>query len=466
MIYDPWPHGEAELLKFTDWLNSLNDHIKFTVSYKLGGGIEFLDTYIYDRDGKLETSLYSKPSDTHAYLPPSSCHPYHVCKNNPSQIAWRIRKISSEDSEYGIARDKFSNFLKDRGYSDDIIEESFCKFDSADRATLYQPKSNEQSKKKCFPLVSEFNPHLPAIPPVLSKYKYLLELDPVVRAAIPSGSIFASYKQPSSILDMLVHSKFSSSSISSDSSSNGCKSCNKCFLCKYYLIETDKFKSYHSLAEFNINYPIYCSTEGVIYLIQDLVCQRSYVGSSIDSMKTRMSNYKNHLKTNYKGCEMAQHFQEVQSDTHSLYCDGNANMRTKAFQNSYDEHLSKQINIIIIEHVDLSSVETTKEKRAVIESREGYWQTQLRTLTRYGGLNKKDERKITNKRNANKFKAPTSSNSQPVEHSEFPSQTQPNKTQNVPCSLPNHPYNPTPIDPTSHTHHPPRLRRCKRLRNT
>lgn len=31
-IYDPWPHGEAELIKFTDWLNSLNEQISFTVN--------------------------------------------------------------------------------------------------------------------------------------------------------------------------------------------------------------------------------------------------------------------------------------------------------------------------------------------------------------------------------------------------------------------------------------------------
>ena len=63
-------------------------------------------------------------------------------------------------------------------------------------------------------------------------------------------------------------------------------------------------------------------------------------------------------------------------------------MRAKEFQNKYDEHLSSQIEVIIIEEVDLSSFETTKEKRVAIESREGFWQTQLRTLTRYGGLNK------------------------------------------------------------------------------
>ena len=52
--------------------------------------------------------------------------------------------------------------------------------------------------------------------------------------------------------------------------------------------------------------------------------------------------------------------------------------------------------------MDLSNIETTSEKRQKIEIREGYWQTQLRTLTRYGGLNKKDERKLTHNRLARK----------------------------------------------------------------
>ncbi len=94
---------------------------------------------------------------------------------------------------------------------------------------------------------------------------------------------------------------------------------------------------------------------------------------------------------------MAQHF-AVSSDTHSLYSDGIANNRSKEYQNNYDKHLSEQIKIILIERVDLSLAATTKEKRVLIEVREGYWQTQLRTLSRYGGLNKKDERIITNKR--------------------------------------------------------------------
>ena len=124
--------------------------------------MEYLETFIYDRDGILHTKLFSKESDTHAYLPPTSCHPYHICKNNPSQVARRVRKINSEESEYVISRKKFAEYLGVRGYSTAFVEESFSKFDNVDRSTLYQKgnNKNELGERK-FPLISEFNPHLP-----------------------------------------------------------------------------------------------------------------------------------------------------------------------------------------------------------------------------------------------------------------------------------------------------------------
>ena len=350
---------------------------------------------------------------------------------------------------------------------------------------MYNPSDSDNGTngKRCFPLVSEFNPHLPAIPPVLHKYKYLLELDTVVSAAIPPDSIFASYKQPKSIKAMLVHSRFQSSgntATSTASNSNfGCKPCNNCFLCKHYLIETDTFQSYHCDTVFKINQELNCNTEGVIYLILDFICRRCYVGSTVDNMKVRMSNYKNHLKIKHKGCEMAQHFAEVEDGTHSLLVDHTVNMRSKEFQNRYDCHLSDQIKVIVIDRVDLSSAETTKEKRALLEVQEGYWQTQLRTLVRYGGLNKKDERKISNKRLANKFKAVVSSSPQPspepsleanpslpasCPNPSLPSMATPDPSPALPCPAAPAPPLASPAAPDPTPGSSPPLRRSSRLR--
>ena len=48
----------------------------------------FLDITVILRDGKVQTDLYSKPTDMHQYMAMSSCHPWH-CKqaNKLSHIA-------------------------------------------------------------------------------------------------------------------------------------------------------------------------------------------------------------------------------------------------------------------------------------------------------------------------------------------------------------------------------------------
>ena len=315
-------------------------------------------------------------------------------------MARRVRKICSEDTSFESARTKFSGLLKERGYSDSSISEAFEKFASIDRVELFTLNESSNTHKRCFPLVTEFNPHLPKVTPVLQRHKHILTLDPTVNEAIPQDSIFASFGQPKNIKELLVHSKFISTreNTSADFSCKGCK--NKCYLCKHFLVECRSFKSFECATEFKIKQVLDCNTQGVIYLLLDDICKRSYIGSTIDSMKTRMSNYKSHLKTNHSGCEMAQHFDET-CDLHSLYkVDGASSSRSKLSQDNFDSHLGNQIKVIIIEKVDLSLAESTKEKRNLIEIREGFWQTQLRTLVRYGGLNKKDERAISNKRKA------------------------------------------------------------------
>ena len=54
--------------------------IKFTSSTDQ---LPFLDILISLKDGFLKTDIHTKPIDSHAYLPSSSCHPRHVVNNIP-----------------------------------------------------------------------------------------------------------------------------------------------------------------------------------------------------------------------------------------------------------------------------------------------------------------------------------------------------------------------------------------------
>ena len=77
---DIWTHGEHDLNEYRDFLNNtstrlgMKTKLSFTVKYS-ERKLDFLDTTIYLEGSKLEFDVYSKPTDSHFYLLPDSCHP-------------------------------------------------------------------------------------------------------------------------------------------------------------------------------------------------------------------------------------------------------------------------------------------------------------------------------------------------------------------------------------------------------
>ena len=55
--------------------------IKFTADWSKT--IKFLDVTVSITEGIVETDLYVKPTESHQYLLPSSCHPFYRKKGIP-----------------------------------------------------------------------------------------------------------------------------------------------------------------------------------------------------------------------------------------------------------------------------------------------------------------------------------------------------------------------------------------------
>ena len=74
-IFLIWTHGENELRKFVEYLNSLHNTIKFTCEQTISE-IAFLDTLVKidPESNQVYTSPYTKPIDTHSYLHYRSAH--------------------------------------------------------------------------------------------------------------------------------------------------------------------------------------------------------------------------------------------------------------------------------------------------------------------------------------------------------------------------------------------------------
>ena len=77
--------------------------------------VNFLDVEVKIKGNKIQTSLYTKPTDAHLYLNAKSCHPDHVIKNIPKGQLIRVRRICSEDKDYDVHANQMKSFFLSRG---------------------------------------------------------------------------------------------------------------------------------------------------------------------------------------------------------------------------------------------------------------------------------------------------------------------------------------------------------------
>ena len=399
VVYD----GElesTELNKFFEFCNNYHSNIKFTMTEPNEEGIEFLNTFVYIKNGKLYTRPYSKPCDSHSYLVPSSCHPLHTVKNIPYGIAHNVFKLSSEVESYELAKSEYCSYLMNRGYSNEIVDESFNKVEQLNRIDLIY-KINRDNKTCCvtrnFPLVCDFNPSLPPVASYIHKYKYLLELDENLKKIIDPCKIFVSYRGNKTVKEILVPSKLKNScnnqEFVNDSTDNtiekGCFKCeSSCKLCRDFLDCPNKIRSFQTDQEFNFKFNLNCKSKNIIYKLDDIVCKKTSIGSSITGMSTRWTNHKSHIRKSVKSCEIANHFSS--DNYHSL--DKNSKISV------FDDQLKTQLRVTIIDQIQFKDSDNDDFKLKKLKEKEAFWQNQLKTLSCYGGFNKRDARKETSSR--------------------------------------------------------------------
>ena len=240
---------------------------------------------------------------------------------------------------------------------------------------------------------------------IIHRHKHLLDIDPGLRNVIPKDKVFVTYRKNKTIGDTLIHNRYrptrptqehepahevhsvqgrhAGPSLSQDQDP-GCHACNKCYCCKQgYLVECANYKSYHTDQVFPINRRITCQSTGLIYLMECIQCEVSYIGFTTGNLPKRLSNHKSHIKGKYRSCRLVNHFIDID---HKL--DFSSTL-------SYNASLSSHLKIILIDRVDFDKNLSQTEKEDILIQKEGFYQTQVKTLNRYGGLNVLDSRCIS-----------------------------------------------------------------------
>ena len=96
---------------------------------------------------------------------------------------------------------------------------------------------------------------------------------------------------------------------------------SRCQICSC-VEEAEEFE--YGNKKYWINYPFYCDSEGVIYVIRSISCSKIYVGSTISTFRKRFNNHKSSMRKYEQGGRKmaAQHFYaHFFSPEHKGLCD-------------------------------------------------------------------------------------------------------------------------------------------------
>ena len=116
-----WP--ARHLLKQVDRWNTFDSNIN--LSANISSTADFLDLHMENRDGKLYTTVYHKPSYEPYYLPFNSVHPLHLQKNIPFTMFLRAIRYCSTFESFIKERETLRMTLLINKYPNQFIENQF-----------------------------------------------------------------------------------------------------------------------------------------------------------------------------------------------------------------------------------------------------------------------------------------------------------------------------------------------------
>ena len=241
--------------------------------------------------------------------------------------------ICSEPEVLEHCTKKYIFYLRERGYSDSVINKALNKLKNITRDNMINKNCTDETHKtkckKCYPFVMKYNVKLPSINKIIKRHEHILTLTKETSELFPAGSIFVSFKVERNIRDILTSSYLRP--LHGDApgmeelqiSPGSCAKCgDECKMCRLFLIESTHAWSYHTKDRFQIKGNLSCQTENAVYILQDEICKLSSIGVSTGPVANRWTNHKSHIRCSKKICTVASHFIENSKSCHKLTRDG------------------------------------------------------------------------------------------------------------------------------------------------
>lgn len=293
-IFLIWRGTEQQLLRFEQYLNSLIEGIKITLTYSRES-VDFLDTTVYkslegvvdNTEAELLTKVFFKSTDTHQLLHKASFHPRHTCRGVLKSQFLRFKRLSSSRQDYDAASYVLTTALAKRNYSRRMMRSM--------KSQIWKssPTEHLRDTRPIFPIVIPYN--------VVGS-----TLAHAWRQAINKGEWFRSsyklvtaYTTGANLRKILIRSLFSSTRRpyrstprTPPTSAPGCGPCpsTKC-RAGAYVRQAQSFSSSSNGRRFTIGTPINCKSSHLIYLITCTKCHMQYVGETSRQLAERLTDH-------------------------------------------------------------------------------------------------------------------------------------------------------------------------------
>ena len=299
--------------------------------------VVFLDLIIsLDKiTNSLNFSLYTKPTNTFAYLLINSNHPKFIFKNIPKSLFIRIRRICTNYSDYLFFANRLVEQLVNRGYLKDEIKKIARTISNIDRQSLlpYKKKKNPFEKDKYLFFKFPFELNIPNI-----KFAFNSAFNSISSSKSILGHKFRLLNNiQTNLASIFIHDfqLFSQKNYRFRKCTD-----RKCSVC-YYANEN----SFLVINDFYL--PIMansnCKSLNILYILNCKKCNHYYIGQSI-SAGTRLKSHIRCIRLNRTSSNcvcVLEHFNSPNHDTlkHFTFNIFNTNIEDKFKRLSLETHL-------------------------------------------------------------------------------------------------------------------------------
>jgi hypothetical protein len=296
-IESKWTQGLDTLLEFIQFVNSFHPTIKFTAEYSQHQSV-FLDTISTLSNGTVTFDLHSKPTDTHQYLLPSSCHPPHCAKGMAYGQALRIRRICSDIDTFEQRAVELTRHFVSRGHDVDHTLEAVERARNTERNEALRYKTKATPVR--VPFVTTYHPDLPQIATILHKHWHFIETNPYLNSLFPEHPVVA-FRRPRNLRDILVNATVQHSTPHSQFTTEAVVKCTnkRCLACpRFPTTQITHVTSHVTGQRFVLSgHNLTCKTTNLIYLISCNICGKQYVGETGDSLNKRLNNHRSSIRS-------------------------------------------------------------------------------------------------------------------------------------------------------------------------